>query len=99
MNATATHTPGPWHTYGLPAQARILGPKGEAVAACRAKYRTREHAEIRDANARLIAAAPTMLAALRLCEQNLRERPTLTDADLETLGATCSAIVAALGTT
>ena len=59
-----TFTPGPWHIYGLPVQARILGPNGEAVAACRAKYRDDASAATRNANARLIAAAPELYEAL-----------------------------------
>ena len=74
MSAARKHTPGPWHTYGLPAQARIIGPKGEAVASCRAKYRDRESADTRDANAMLIAAAPDMLDALRGIIESLENR-------------------------
>lgn len=62
-----SRTPGPWRIHGQPTQARIVGPSGEAVAACRAKYNDTESYATRDANARLIAATPKVLkAALRL---------------------------------
>ena len=57
-------TPGPWIITGQPRQARIIGPNGEAVGACRAKYRDAASYATRDANARLIAAAPDIYAAL-----------------------------------
>lgn len=57
------HTPGPWHigvrTYH--AGRDVYGPKGEPVAVADDAITTTPEAE---ANARLIAAAPELLAAL-----------------------------------
>ena len=60
----ATHTPGPWRTDGLYDGPRVYvaGPDDITVARCNHAERTNEQAE---ANARLIAAAPELLAALR----------------------------------
>ncbi len=52
--AAATHTPGPW----LVSETFAIGPAGEVVA-CTPNNHPR-----REANARLIAAAPELLEAL-----------------------------------
>ncbi len=56
------HTPGPWHVYPGPAQ----GFRAEAVKDSGHYSVAQLSGERRDANARLIAAAPAMLAALEL---------------------------------
>ena len=63
MTQTAKHTPGPWHIFttlnGVPIISSVRG----AVAVTRA---TENNAGgIEKANARLIAAAPELLAALK----------------------------------
>lgn len=55
------HTPGPWH-IGMKPGPMIYGERGEQVADMCAEMM--EHGE-HVANARLIAAAPELLAALR----------------------------------
>lgn len=72
---TSVHTPGPWDIR----DATIWGPKGEEVATVSDERGPlhRVNGEIRkvgpksiaiaEANLRLLAAAPTMLAALRDC--------------------------------
>lgn len=59
-----THTLGPWHV-GMKPGPMIYGPHGEQIADMRhpAMVDDDEHA----ANARLIAAAPELLAALLDC--------------------------------
>ena len=64
------HTPGPWvarpYAKGIEGNdlmPSIFGPDGRSIASCgNAKMRS---FETRDANARLIAAAPEMYAALK----------------------------------
>ena len=62
----AGHTPGPWAVSEAPNSfARVTGPTEYAdalVADCKSQYRTHEE---QAANARLIAAAPDMLEALK----------------------------------
>jgi hypothetical protein len=57
-----THTPGPWHvtltrsTYGHMVHGPLMGPRDEGDHVCNA---------FGEPNARLIAAAPDLLAALK----------------------------------
>lgn len=70
------HTPGPWHAgeYEEYDQA-VIGPAGIMVADCSIYHETRS-IETNQANARLIAAAPEMYAALKAllkeCSDNYR---------------------------
>src|SRR5512139_2026557 len=63
------HTPGPWATRRNISSVGIVGADGFAVAACRFTgpdgSTTGETIGIGKANARLIAAAPDLLGALR----------------------------------
>jgi hypothetical protein len=66
MSAPAKHTPGPWIAR-MVGEGRIGASVcalegGEAVASCRVYPRTREAGARANANARLIAAAPDLLA-------------------------------------
>lgn len=65
MNAkspsTSKHTPGPWH-IGMKPGPIIYGPQGEQVADLRAHLLMPDESA---ANARLIAAAPELLEALK----------------------------------
>jgi hypothetical protein len=87
--APAAHTPGPWLYAQNAAQQKIggqweigLSPGSEigmtGVSGCRGKDFMLVSGICREADARLIAAAPTMLATLRLALPELRE-------DLESL--------------
>jgi len=54
--AQSKHTPGPWRTGGNELSAfNVYGPTGDLIAQC-----------LSTANARLIAAAPELLAALQM---------------------------------
>jgi hypothetical protein len=71
---TTTHTPGPWramHDGAIQRDAPL--PMGGAVVA----YTRHADLATQAANARLIAAAPVMLAALKLAEQNATDRTAL----------------------
>lgn len=63
----AQHTPAPWDWVWISAPASggghlyIVDPDGRKIAACWGR------AEEKAANARLMAAAPALLAALKLC--------------------------------
>jgi hypothetical protein len=59
---TSTHTPGPWHV-GDTAPAIVYDATGWAVA--NAVTYHNKHVDAMQANARLIAAAPCLLAALQ----------------------------------
>lgn len=60
-----THTPGPWKTQksGDFQPWKVLLPDGIAIAVF--KYSAKEPSDTQEANARLIAAAPMMLEALK----------------------------------
>ena len=64
MTTKTKHTPGPWHIgVRQPTSDKfVFGPKGEEVANC---DRLTNYADENLANARLIAAAPDMLAILK----------------------------------
>lgn len=66
---TATHTPGPWKVYHPISTAESLGidaASGESVVVWGERHEG-IIGERREANARLIAAAPELLEALRFC--------------------------------
>ena len=72
---TTQHTPGPWANHdGI---IRDCSPEGWLVATCRFSPKD-------DANARLIAAAPDMLEALRAIATYMRG--DLTTDDFKSLG-------------
>lgn len=63
------HTPGPWHVYHGTVHSDVGGPGGcrplrYPIADCRVDGPAKECGEI-DGNTCLIAAAPTLLAALK----------------------------------
>ena len=58
-NPQSGHTPGPWHVDGTGIRALVRGADLTVVA-----LRHRLPGNIHEANARLIAAAPELLAAL-----------------------------------
>lgn len=63
----STHTPGPWEFGGMNTR-HVYGPDGHVVctlAAYQESFFAREHKDTIRANARLIAAAPELLAALQ----------------------------------
>lgn len=66
-SGTAQHTPGPWETGAVMTRVEVL-PQGwrmpMLIADCHGKHSPESEAE-RVANARLIAAAPGLLAALQ----------------------------------
>jgi hypothetical protein len=59
----STHTPGPWQISASDAHVHVLGKDGEFVAECHSAYT--EHRQRYLDNARLIVAAPRLLAVLR----------------------------------
>lgn len=65
----ATHTPGPWH-LGLKPGPMIYGSDTSQVADLRGDLLDKSEAL---ANARLIAAAPELLAALKLAVESLHK--------------------------
>jgi len=79
----AKHTPGPWEVdYSGPARLGIVDRDDRLLALCNLEH---EDGDEDEANARLIAAAPAMLGALRglldCCELNMD------DMEPETVGA------------
>lgn len=67
------HTPGPWEAVGSLVRTRLTAGEREGllVADCyRGSYWT---PETREANTRLIAAAPDLLAALRDCVRSMEQ--------------------------
>jgi hypothetical protein len=67
------YTPGPWKVDEV--WSLIMGPKGEEVAAVHSgvSHPTRANRNTAHANARLIAAAPDMFAALKVAYRSLYE--------------------------
>lgn len=68
----AQHTPGPWETDRGAYVHQIGGGTVARAYAGGAAARTKEGKAEEEANARLIAAAPELYAALRECEKELR---------------------------
>lgn len=62
---TTKHTPGPWHVGVGQAGVIVYNAKGWAIANAVVYHGEHDREECK-ANARLIAAAPDMLAALRM---------------------------------
>lgn len=63
---TSQHTPGPWHVGdNFSGPTIVYNQKGWCVADCRAPHGKFHPDGAREANARLIAAAPDLLEALR----------------------------------
>lgn len=102
---TTKHTPGPWHVFG--AQSVLVALDKDRIVNCRG-FHSPSPVTIAEsqANARLIAAAPAMLAALELAKAVMAERlaewPESEWADtiyLEPWKAACAAIAKAKGTT
>lgn len=96
---TAKHTPGPWRTNKD--GDRVLGKEGPVcdVIECKAPVLNEPqsfHAERQKANARLIAAAPDLLAALRTLMAWVDENVDYVEAD-PLLRVARAAIAKALG--
>ncbi len=78
-----THTPGPWMTGSGDCHG-VYGPKQnghqQLVARCPDHHKSHEYdSQNMAANARLIAAAPEMLEALRLVARAIEANPQLRD--------------------
>lgn len=77
------HTPGPWTVEGEGIRAIVRGADSTIVA-----VRHRLPKETHDANARLIAAAPRMLAELReILDWALMERAPLREQEIRSIRA------------
>ena len=61
-----THTPGPWTIQWPKFDAKIVSPDGRSLAVVMFNARDED-----EANARLLAAAPELLAALKAMRANL----------------------------
>ena len=67
--STHTHTPGKWHTAAVSERSWHVGVYDESgTEVALVKVKSALHSHRRDADARLIAAAPEILAALRQIE-------------------------------
>ena len=65
------HTPGPWVVVGRLTkyvEARLVGRLIQEVAACGPTMADEGYGQQQEANARLIAAAPDLLEALKRCK-------------------------------
>lgn len=67
---SAQHTPGPWTVHDWASDLRVQGANGETVVILRTQ--TGDGYQQYLANARLIAAAPALLAALKRAERSLQ---------------------------
>jgi hypothetical protein len=69
------HTPGPWSyrgSLGPHSNPHLLGPHVvENATGIQIAILNGWRSEVSEANARLIAAAPDLLEALKLCEKNI----------------------------
>jgi len=82
-----THTPGPWHIGTRSSGRAIYGSKGEEVATFTGLSMPDEEL----ANARLIAAAPELLDALKWAVQQIEDD---LDPDHQTAMDACLAAIA-----
>lgn len=79
MKTQTQHTPGPWQTTDLGRDIGIVPtsqPLSRSIAVCSRLYR--EDAVDCEANARLIAAAPDLLAAAQQALSYLDDQPNST---------------------
>ena len=79
---SAQHTPGPWYIDRYHNQVLIVDASGNQVANCApARWTNRdEQVPLAEANARLIAAAPDLLDALKMSESAVEQLCTGQDA-------------------
>lgn len=103
---SAAHTPGPWaysrwdqfgdtRFYVAQAEGAPYTPNYSDAATLIAETVSIERVSIQEANARLIAAAPELLDALRLCLAQLE--PSMTALEFEAADAAKAAIAKATG--
>jgi len=81
---TEKHTPGPWHSGGMPNRAPVIyTAAGNPIAVLSIGYGRENDQRAAEANAALIAAAPELLAALRQSfdwiSRHCRGNPYLTE--------------------
>lgn len=75
----AAHTPGPWKLENPEMDGEILVTDEQDVTIATVWKQPLDPAEWAEANSRLIAAAPEMLDALRLCEDALSDLARIDD--------------------
>ena len=72
MTSTTKYTAGPWavciEKSGESKSIKVVGSTGAVIALCKAAHDNKE------ANARLIAAAPELLEALIACNELMKQR-------------------------
>lgn len=97
--ATEKFTPGPWKTH-LVNSCLIVDPNGDVIAEALGDYRHPEKWPVMEADARLIAASPTMFEALqeaRVQVAILQERLGIVDPGAGTLSIIDAALKQARG--
>lgn len=95
-----THTPGPWRFYLQGDSTRYIVTKSR-VGAAGSSYDDVAHVDVKrteegEANARLIAAAPELLAALRAFVDGVQVGPETSYKDRERILAARAAIAKAV---
>lgn len=77
--SAGTHTPGPWRLHEVD-DTRVMGADGSWVADMGGDYDDALDWPRMEANARLIAAAPDMLAAMKaICSDFAQQHPLIID--------------------
>jgi hypothetical protein len=89
MSETAKHTPGPWKWDG--------GGYVDAPAGCIAGINATSSPSVSEANARLIAAAPELLAACRVLLEGIDDHWATTEAGINAIDYARIAISKATG--
>lgn len=86
---TTNHTPGPWTIERDPEGMIILGPIAHAPGVIASEYVARPHGinGRKEANARLIAAAPEMKALLEVCLRRFEREPVGVTAHIHSIRA------------
>lgn len=91
------HTPGPWREVSLGEFGRVnvIDAKGKAIAFTGTSLKSRTENE---ANARLVAAVPNLLAACKAAQQHYRDTYGIDAQDYELYQIASDAIAKAEGT-
>ena len=96
MSAAAKHTPGPWQVVGQhQTEVCALGDTPDAIIVADTRFFQTQTNPLEKEDARLIAAAPDLLSALRLALEWLRDNRSI--GELEALEAAKTAIAKAEG--
>lgn len=84
---TEAHTPGPWTLFYDSRYSSCIAEVGSFVVSAPHEIHDWQNDAVEEANARLIAAAPDLLEALKRARRYVADLPIVGDADLAVIDA------------